>query len=272
MVPGKGRSVYMREKISVVMIVRDEEDRIARSLESVKWADEVIVVDDNSSDRTTEIARSMGASVITSESGGNFDRQRNLGIESASGDWILQMDADEVVPDELRAEILSVLESGSSSTAYKFRRKNFFLGHFMRYGGWFNEFSTKLFRKGEARYTGKSVHETLEVYGDTGNLDACIEHYPFKSITQFISRQNYYSSVEAKVLLEEKGRISEKEIRRNLRALPFRSFWKSYVKNKGYREGMHGLIFCVLFAWVHFLKWAKYWQLIDEEKRDDRKN
>jgi len=260
----------MREKLSVVMIVRDEEDKIARSLESVKWADEVIVVDDKSSDKTPEIARSMGATVITSESGGNFDRQRNLGIEAAAGDWILQMDADEVVPDELREEIVRVLESASPLDAYKFRRKNFFLGHFMRYGGWFNEFSTKLFRRGKARYTGKSVHETLEVDGDTGRIDAYIEHYPFKSITQFISRQNYYTSVEAKVLLEEKGRIDDREIRRNLKALPFRSFWKSYVKNKGYKEGMYGLIFCVLFAWVHFLKWSKYWQLVNEEGRNDR--
>lgn len=260
----------MRKKLSVVMIVRDEEDKIERSLESVKWADEVIVVDDNSSDRTPEIARSRGATVITSESGGNFDRQRNLGIEAADGDWILQMDADEVVPDELRGEIGRVLEGAFPFDAYKFKRKNFFLGHFMRYGGWFNEFSTKLFRNGKARYTGKSVHETLEVDGDTGCIDAYIEHYPFKSITQFISRQNYYTSVEARVLLEEKGSVDDRDIRRNLRVLPFKSFWKSYVKNKGYKDGMYGLIFCVLFAGIHFLKWSKYWQLANEEESDAR--
>ena len=256
----------MRKRLTVVLIAKNEEDKLEKCLQSVAWADEFVVVDDMSSDRTVAIAESLGAKVIQNESNGNFDNQRNLGIEAASGEWIMQMDADEIVPKDLKEEIISMIENPSGKVAYKYRRKNYFLGHFMRYGGWFNEYSTKLFMKDKARYTGMSVHETLSVTGETGVIEACIEHYPFTSVSQFIERQNFYTSVEARVMLEEKGTLSEKEIMYHIKVRPRKLFWKLYVKKQGFREGYHGLVFSVLFTWVYYTRWIKYWELLNKDQ------
>ncbi|UCB57626.1 MAG: glycosyltransferase family 2 protein [Candidatus Omnitrophota bacterium] len=249
-----------KERLSVVIITKDEEERLARCLESVRWADEIVVVDDLSTDRTAEICRQFGAKVISHKSEGNFDRQRNIGIDNANGEWILQMDADEVVSEELKEEIKRAIASDGGFAAYKIKRKNFFLGHFLQYGGWFLYY-IKLFRKHKARYVGRSVHETLRVDGEIGQMSEPIKHFPFSSIEQFIERQNFYSSVEARLMYEDKGRLPKRMVRYNLTVRPLKLFWKLYIKKKGFRDGMYGLLFAALNSWTHFLRWAKYWEI-----------
>ena len=257
-----------KETLSVVIITKDEEDKIGRCLESVKWVDEIVVVDDLSEDRTIEICRKFGARVIPHKSCGNFDRQRNIGIDSATGEWILQMDADEIVPEKLKEEIQKIVSDPTDKfVAYKIRRQNFFLGHFLEYGGWFIYY-IKLFKKGKARYVGRSVHETLQVDGEIDILTEVIKHFPFNSIRQFIDRQNFYTSVEARLMYEDKGKSFKKKVKYNLTIRPLKLFWKIYIKKRGFRDGMHGLLFSVLNSWIHFLRWAKYWEIcnIDEDK------
>lgn len=255
------KSEKMRHRLSVVVMTKNEEDKIARCLESVKWADEIIVVDDMSTDKTTQICQSLGAKVIRNRSCGNFDHQRNLGIDSATGDWILQMDADEFVNNRLKEKIIYAINNPSQYVAFKFRRKNFFLGHFMRYAGEYNYY-TKLFRKDKASYVGRSVHETLNVDGEVGIIDGDIEHYVFETVGQFVDRQNFYSSVEAKALLNEKGILPERILSYNLTLSPLKLFWKLYIRKKGYKDGMYGLIWCFLQSFRRILIWAKYWELI----------
>lgn len=250
----------MAEKLSVVIITKNEEDKIRRCLESVRWADEIVIVDDLSQDKTVEICQNFGAKVISHYSEGNFDRQRNIGIDNAQGEWILQMDADEVVSDKLRDEIKQAVVSESRFAAYGILRQNFFLGRFMEHGGCFIYY-TKLFKKSAARYVGRSVHETLRVEGETGKLIEPVRHYPFTSIRQFVDRQNFYTSVEAKLMFEDNGRLPEKTIKYNLLAKSLKLFWKAYVRKKGFRDGTHGLLFALLNSWIHFLRWAKYWEL-----------
>ncbi len=253
------QSGVSRDRVTVVLITKNEERRIERCLASVAWADEIVVVDDESSDRTQALCRACGATVIVRPSGGDFDQQRNAGIDAASGEWILQLDADEVVSPALREEIRGVLERSTGVVAYRVRRQNVFLGREMRYGGWgWN--GVKLFRKLAARYVGHSVHETLAVNGSVGELAQPIQHYPFQSLTQFIERQNFYSDVEARLLRESHATVTEPSLRYQLLVRPLKLFWKSYVKQSGYREGLHGLVFAALFAWTHFLKWAKWWE------------
>ena len=126
---GNWRSLTMsKESLTVVIITKNEQDKIARCLESVKWADEIIIVDDLSEDRTVEICQKYGAKVISHKSYGNFDQQRNIGIDNASSDWILQMDADEVVSEKLKEEIQKIVSNPTNKfVAYKIRRQNFFL-------------------------------------------------------------------------------------------------------------------------------------------------
>jgi len=250
----------MRKRLTALLIVKNEEKRIGRCLESVKWADEIVVVDGYSTDKTIDICNEYNAKVVQHRFDGSFDTDCNLGIESSSGDWIIKLDADEVVTESLRKDIEKVLEDDKGYSAFKFKRKNFFLGHFMKYGGWYH-YSLHFLKKGEARYKGH-IHETLIVDGKIGQLEGDCEHYPFNSLSEFIERHNRYSGIEAKKILDSQGVLSLKVIMYNLKIKPLKRFWKFYVKKQGFREGIYGLIFSVLFAWVHFLNWAKYWELI----------
>ncbi|MBI4323280.1 MAG: glycosyltransferase family 2 protein, partial [Candidatus Omnitrophica bacterium] len=248
-----------RARLSVVLITKNEEARIARCLESVRWADEWIVVDGQSTDRTVEICRQYGAAVITHPFCGDFGHERNLGNDAAAGDWILQLDADDVVSRPLRAQIERILREGSPYAAYKFRRKNWFLGHEMRYGGWYHYYP-HLFRRGQAYFEGR-VHHLLRAAGPLGTLEGELEHRPFDSLEQFVARHNRYTSLEAQELWDHHGPASMKLLRYQLAQRPLKLFWKMYVKKQGFREGWHGWVFAVLFTWVHVIKWAKYWEL-----------
>lgn len=252
--------------LSAVIITKNEEDKIGRCLESLKWTDEIIVVDDLSEDNTVEICQKFGAKVIAQKSFGNFDQQRNIGIDNASGEWILQMDADEIVPLELKKQIQKVLSENLKFSGFQFRRKNFFLGHFMRYGGFYGPYSLKLFKKSKGRYIGHSVHETLKVEGKIGTIEADIEHYPFQSIAQNIERTNIYTTVVARLMKQENSVLDKKKIRYNLTIRPLKAFWKMYIKRKAYKDGMYGLIFSILFSFGPMLKWMKYWELVRKDK------
>ena len=247
--------------IAAVIITKDEEKRVSRCIEGVRWVNEIVVVDDFSQDDTVGSCRNLGAKVIIHKSDGNFDRQRNIGIDNAGSEWILQLDADEVVGERLKEKILGAINDPGEYSAFKFKRKNYFLGHFLRYCGEYNYY-TKLFRRDKARYIGKSVHETLEVPGEAGIIDADIDHIVFESLTQYIDRQNFYSSIESKLLLDEKGILPIKVIKRNLTIKPIKLFWKLYVRKNGYKDGMYGFIWCLMQSVRRILIWSKYWELI----------
>ncbi len=250
--------------VSVVIIAKNEERKIARCLESVRWADDVIVVDGMSTDKTVDIAKSFGAKVVSHEFTGSFADDRNVGMDRASHEWVLTLDADEVVTDAFRVRLAEALSKNEDVCAYKFRRKNFFLGHYMEHGG-FCHYIPNLVKKGAVRFEG-AVHEVPVFRGSVGTIEADIEHHPFDSIAQFVSRQNRYTDIAARDLLKARGVPSEREIRREMRRKTFRVFWKSYVKKQGYKDGLYGLVFAILFAWIDFLKWAKYWELVERER------
>ena len=253
----------MKRKLTALLIVKNEEKRIRNCLESVKWADEIVVVDGYSNDKTIDICNEYNAKVVPHKFDGSFETDCNLGIDSSSSDWIIKLDADEIVTDSLKKDIENVLEDDRGFSAFKFRRKNYFLGHFMKHGGWYH-YSLNFFKKGKARYKGK-VHEALIVNGKIGKLEGDCEHYPFNSLSEFIARHNRYADIEAQKILDTQGVVSKKTVMYNLKIKPLKRFWKFYVKKKGFLEGRYGLIFSVLFAWVHFINWAKYWEFVKEK-------
>ena len=257
--PSREAHLPPRQKLSAVILTKNAAHQLPACLESLRWVDDLVVVDGGSTDGTAEIARTAGARVITELSGNDFGRLRNMGAEQTTGDWILQLDADEVVTPEFHRALEAILRNPSDPhSAYKFRRTNFFMGHQMRFGGWEHD-SLHLFRKGKARYQGL-VHEKLLVDGPVGRLAIGVFHYPFSSLEQFIERQNRYTTLEAQEILQ-KETPSEKEFQYQMRVRPRKLFWKLYVRKGGFREGMTGLIFCCLFSFVHFLKWAKAWEI-----------
>ena len=245
-------------RLSVVILTKDAEETVRDCLESIKWADEIIIVDGFSSDGTLAICREYTDKIIQSEFKG-FAEERNKGSDAAAGDWILQLDADEVVTEALARAIREAMVSPSDNAGYKFRRKNYFLGHPMRFGGWYH-YSAHFFRRGMGRYEGL-IHERLKLKGPQGIIEAEIEHRPFSSISQFIERQNRYTNYEARDILNERGIVDKEEVMRNLHSKPLKLFWKLYIKKQGFREGRIGFVFCALYSYVHFTKWAKYWEL-----------
>ncbi len=251
-------------KVTVAVITKNEEKNIARCLGSVKWADEIIVVDGFSTDKTAEISESMGARVIKHKFSGTFADDRNVGTENAGNEWVLHIDADDVVTEDFRTKLADVLTSKEDVVVYKFRRKNFFLGHSMDHGG-FHHYIPNMVKKGFVHYEG-DVHEVPVYKGYAGTIDADIEHYPFDSIGQFVDRQNRYAEIAAKKILKNEGVLPVARVKKEMIGKTFKVFWKSYVKKQGYKEGMYGLVFGALFAIINFLKWAKYWELVRNEK------
>jgi len=247
-------------KVTVAVITKNEEKLIGRCLESVQWADDIIVVDGFSTDRTADIARSKGARVIEHKFTGSFADDRNIANDSARNDWVLHIDADDVVTQDFTHKLAWALTRDDNTAVYKFRRRNFFLGHSMDHGG-FHHFIPNLINRKHVKYEGV-VHEVPVHKGTIGVIDADINHYPFDSLGQFVNRQNRYTDIAAAEILKTRGVLPEKEIRRNMINKSFKMFWKSYIKKQGRKDGFYGLVFAILFAFINFLKWAKYWELV----------
>lgn len=259
-VPGdRPKPLAGRQRISAVIITKNAIATIQPCLSSLKWVDEIVVVDGGSTDGTQQKALLAGAKVVMDARSDDFGGLRNLGTDCSRGDWVLQLDADEVVTPDFREKIEEILAHPDSHAAYKFRRRNKFLGRWMRYGGW-DHHSLHLFRRGRARYEGR-VHERLNVEGSVGTLDVGVEHTPFRSLEEFVDRQNRYTTLEARELVEKNPNLSPREIRYQATLRPAKLFWKLYVKKQGFREGRVGFLFCALYSFVHFLKWAKCWEM-----------
>jgi glycosyltransferase involved in cell wall biosynthesis len=255
--------------LTAVVLSYNSEKKIEKCLFSlIGWVDEIILVDGQSSDRTIEIAEKSGAKIYSHKFLGSFAQERNFGTERAKGEWILQLDSDEVVSEEFKNKCDTVLPKAKYA-AFKFLRKNFFLGRPFKHGGWYH-WSQHLFKNGLAFYEGR-VHERMIVNGEVGLLEADIIHFPFDSIDEFIERQNRYTNLQAKDIVDTEANLTIRKIRYNLTIKPFKLFKKIYLNKKGYKEGILGFIFAVLFSWVHFLKWAKVWEIYESGRRQKTK-
>ncbi len=255
------------KKLATIVLTKNASDKIENCLKSLHgWADEIIIVDGESADNTLQICKQYTDKIFV-RSFKSFAEDRNFGADQAHSDWILQLDADEVIPPSFKEKFETIRNSDTFS-AYKTRRKNFFLGHCMEHGPWYHYIHV-LYLKELAHFYGL-VHERLKVNGGIGILEAEIEHYPFNTISEFINRQNRYTSLAAQELFETQGLLPWKKVRKNLFYKPFKLFWKLTVIKKGYRDGLVGIIFSMLYAFEHFLKWVKYWELIRKDLKNNK--
>ncbi len=245
--------------LAAVILTCNSEKKLEQCLASLSgWVDEIILVDGQSHDRTIAIAERFGAKIYSHAFLGAFSKERNFGIEKANSQWVLQLDSDEVVTQDFKNTCDEALPS-TLCVSFKFLRKNNFLGHFFQYGGW-HHWSQHLLKKGYAHYEGR-VHERMVVDGEVGLIEADILHFPFDSLTEFIERQNRYTTLQAQDILDGEKDLTMKKIKYNIIWKPLKLFKKMYLNKKGYKEGMYGFVFSVLFAWVHFVKWAKVWEV-----------
>jgi glycosyltransferase involved in cell wall biosynthesis len=238
--------------ISVTIITLNEEKNLRRCLESVAFADEIILLDSGSGDRTQAIAREFTDQVFE-EPWQGFARQKNLAQEKARGPWILNVDADERVTPELKEEILSAINQESSSAGFKIPRKNYFCGQWIRHGGWYPNLQLRLYRKESGSFAPREVHEQVVVSGQVGILQSPLEHYTYDSISDYLKRMDRYSDLSAKQYLAEGKRVSWPEILFRTKY----TFFKMWLLQRGFLDGANGFVLAVLYSYYTFVKYTK---------------
>jgi len=249
------------EKISVTIITKNEEHNIRDCLESVKWADEIVVVDNGSTDDTLKICREYGAGVYPEEWKG-YSGQKNSAIDKSRNEWVLSLDADERVSPDLHREISATLEGNPSSDGFFIARKNFFLGRWIRHCGWYPDFNLRLFRKSRGRFQERAVHERVEVQGETGTLKHPLIHETYRSLGEFYRRIDRYSTLAARELHSQGKRYRF----RDLFFRPPFTFLQMYFLRAGFLEGHSGFLLSSLYSFYTFAKYAKLKEL-EENKR-----
>jgi glycosyltransferase involved in cell wall biosynthesis len=239
------------EKISVAIITKNEEANIRECLESIQWADEVVVVDSGSTDQTLEICRQYRAQVFQEEWKG-YARQKNSAIAKTRNSWVLSLDADERVPVELREEIAGISAS-KGLEGYFIARKNFFLGSWIKHCGWYPDYNLRLFRKGQGHFQEREVHERVEIEGETGRLRHPLEHHTYRSLSDFIQRLDRYSNLAAREMEKEGRRFR----RTDLFFRPPATFLQMYLLQAGFLDGYLGFLLSVLYSFYTFTKYSK---------------
>ena len=240
-----------RAKLSVTMIACNEEKRVRAALESVKWADEIVVVDSFSADRTVEICREYTEKVYQIAWRG-YVEQKNIATEHASHDWILNIDADEVVSAELAAEIQQTL-AAPDCVGYFMPRRTYYLGGWIRHCGWYPDAKLRLFDKRAGKWVGKALHEKIHITGRAGHLRHDLYHYTYEDIADHLKTINNYTGIAAS---QKTGSVSGTGIL--LRTVA--AFLKKYLLKQGFRDGTRGLIVCLLSAFTVAVKYAKLWE------------
>ena len=250
-----GASSEGRQSLSALVITLNEERNVADCLASASFADEIIVVDSGSADRTCEIARRMGAKVYRNPWPG-YGPQKNFGMEKATGDWILIVDADERVTPELREEITRLLAAPEepSFAAFTVPRRNHEYGRWIARGGAYPDRQMRLLRRGKGAYNDVEVHENLIVDGAIGELRCPLLHFSDRSISDRVTKIDRYSTLSAK---ERAKRGIPRVGGSHLLLHPAATFWKIYIMKRGFRDGVPGYLHAVMAAYQTFLKYCK---------------
>jgi len=246
--------------LSVILIARDEEASIARALRSVAFADEIVVVDSGSTDRTVEIARELGAKVAVTGDWPGFGPQKNRALDLATGDWVLSLDADEWLTAESAKEIRHAIGAAVTGTAaFRMPRRSSFCGRFMRHSGWWPDYVLRVFRRGSARFSDDSVHERVLVEGTVGTLREPIMHETFVDLEDLIVKMNSYSTLTARRLKQD-GRAA------GLTQAVSRAAWafvRTYFLRAGFLDGREGFMLAVATAEGTYYRYAKLLLLRD---------
>ncbi|MFH1096144.1 MAG: glycosyltransferase family 2 protein [Candidatus Desantisbacteria bacterium] len=240
--------------ISVIIITHNEEKNILACLSSVKWANELLVVDAVSTDNTKKLAEEFGAKVFQAEWQG-YGKQKNYALSLANGDWILSLDADERVTPELAEEIQAVVQN-SQMDGYQISRKAYFLCKWIRHSGWYPDYCLRLFRKDKARFVEKPVHEFVELDGKRDQLKGALLHYTDTCLEHYLHKLCCYTTLAANELVTKNKKASLGDII----IRPLFIFIKMYILKKGWMDGMHGFILAVLSSFYVFVKYAKLWE------------
>jgi glycosyltransferase involved in cell wall biosynthesis len=242
--------------VTATVITFNEAANIEAALASLSWADEIIVVDSESTDRTTEIARKFTDKVIVRPWPG-YIAQKNFAAEQASHDWIFSLDADERVTPELAAEIKKLIGGSPRAVGYRVPRVTFHLGRWMRSTDWYPDYQLRLYDRRRARWAGKYVHESVKADGPVEDLGSELQHFAYRDLAHHHQTINRYTTLAARQLFEEGRRAGFLD----LVIHPPAAFFRNYVLRGGFRDGVPGLIVSAMNARYVGLKFAKLWEL-----------
>lgn len=251
---------------SVVLATHNEEANIEKCLVAVKdIADEIIVVDGESTDKTVEMAKKLGARVIQTTNKPMFHTNKQMAMDAATGDWILQLDADEVVDDELKAFIKKILKEDYQYSAFWVKRKNWFLGTFLKKGGQYPDPVIRLYKKGKAYLPQKDVHEQMEVDGEVGWAEGHLLHYNAPTFSRYITNANRYTTQTAKQLKKKGVKLHLGNDFLYLVWKPKVTFLKLFFRHKGFVDGFSGFVFALFSGLHHAIAYMKLGDLYRDE-------
>jgi glycosyltransferase involved in cell wall biosynthesis len=246
----------MMATLSVVIITKNEASLLRATLESVRFADEIVVLDSGSDDGTVELAREYTDKVFVDPVWPGFGEQKNRALAHATGDWVLSLDADERVPVELQKEISAVL-AGAAAEVYEMPRLSSFCGRDIRHSGWWPDYVARLFRRGAARFSDDKIHERLVFLGNPGRLRTPLYHLSYQTVEEVLEKVNRYSSAGAEQMAArgKRGGIG-KGVVRGLWA-----FFRAYVLRTGFLDGREGMLLAVSTAEVTYYRYVKLYYL-----------
>ena len=260
-----GEMILERPTLSVAVITKDEADRIGRLLKSAQFAQEILVVDSGSTDHTRDLCRSSGAIVLEHPWMG-YTAQKQIALERAASDWVLSLDADEVVSAGLAQEICTAIGNAPPDVGgFSMPRLSYYLGRWIRHGGWYPDRKVRLVRKGQGHWVGDALHEKLVVAGRIVELSQPILHYVYRDISDQLATIDRFSGIAA----NERGRASGLYVLAGL-GHAIGKFAECYLWKMGFMDGWAGLVIAMNSAWYVFLKHAKAWEMSLDENHSSR--
>lgn len=248
--------INFMQPISVTLITHNEERNVEEALQSISWADEIIVIDCGSSDATTEICRKYTDKIFHRDWTGYVDQKR-FAVEKASYDWIFSLDADERSSPELSVEIQELARKGFGKAGYKIPRVAFFMGRWIRHGDWYPDYQLRLFDRRHGAWEGGRVHESVKISSQPGFLKGEIYHYTYRSLSDYLRRLESYSSLSA-LDYQQRGKTATPL---KLLGNPLATFIKAYFIKRGFLDGAPGFVVAVMGAVSVFFKYAKLFEL-----------
>lgn len=247
-------------KISVVINTLNEEANIKRAMASVAWADEIVVCDMYSEDKTVEIAKKLGAKVVYHKKADYVEPARNFALSKASGDWILVLDADEEIPDHLAKRLKEIAQKMKQIDVIQIPRKNIIFGKWMKASMWWPDYQVRFFKAGKVRWRNE-IHSKPKVTGENLELEPeekwAIIHYNYNSLSQYIDRMNRYTAIEAKELVGKGYKFCWEDLIQK----PISEFLSRFFVSSGYKDGLHGLALSLLQAASFLAVYLKVWEI-----------
>jgi glycosyltransferase involved in cell wall biosynthesis len=254
-------------KLSVIIITKNEAANIQACLDSVRFANEWIIVDSGSTDGTADIARAFGATVIETPDWPGFGPQKNRALNAAQGEWVLSLDADERIPDTLREEILAAIEQ-PAHLAYALPRLSSFCGYFIRHSGWYPDYIVRLFKRNSARFSNNLVHESIiGIQGKVGKLRSPMIHYSYENDSAFLRKLDQYSSLGA----QQAFAAGKRSGLGKALVHGFAAFLRSFVFKRGFLDGRAGVMVAITAAQHSYHKYFKLMLMTEAEAAAQKK-